>query len=930
MLNRDKIEKSLFNKTINSIDYNPKIVINNQNKTIKTRLIELIESSDRVDIAVSYVVWSGLQQLYEKLKSFDSRSRIILTTEGYVTDPKSLIKLNELDIQVKVYSPIENGSGFHLKTYLFEKQNLMTLFIGSANISSRAFGYVHEMAIEVDANKDGYIVKDYSDNFEILWNEKNSIYLDDVFIKNYSMQFDSNKEKLKMLHEFDKEKSLISPNVMQKDALEKIQENRDAKKGLIIAATGTGKTYLSAFDVKRFGSKKTLFLVHNRLILTSAIESYNNIFGNNSTLELTSSNLNEIHNFNFIFTTDKTAKKHLINQLEMNYFDYIIYDEAHKIGESTQYVEIMNYFKPKYSLGITATPERTKDPEFLFKTFDYNVPYEIRLLDSMNSGLICPFSYYGYNIPDKLLGLDERFNIDELIPFLLNLIDSKGHYGNKLKAIVFCRDKKEASEVNNGLNKLGRKSMVAISGEASASRDEIENSIKSLSSDDGNSLEFICVVNKFNEGIDIPEINTIIMLRNTSSSIIYTQQLGRGLRKTFDPEKFVTIYDLIGNSKNNYTIAQVLTGNETSDKRELLKRANNGFVSVSPFINVDIEKEAMLKIIKSISYNFKAKNELRLKFESELLRFREIPTLLELYKNPSFKELNMLQLLYKDFYTPFSKYYKIKYNTPMDDPFLKIFFKFITQFVFRGYNNSILTDYVNLLLGKPIKNEFLSRVIAFHDSKKGIATTIYSQYYAKGNNYPKVFELNNDLLTFNQKILDKLKERNSYELFIEHIDLFRFLSKEPSYQMKPFDLLDKSEFLYHTKSNNFYLNSVGEYIDEHQKKVFCPITISKVRKNYSNQILDDGTLIYCTQKKPTKVKSIEKDNQIINEKYDFHICARFPHLGYEKTQYYNLGSLTYISKSEPIEHPEGGFYHELTFKINNKIPKELLQYKDLI
>jgi len=929
MIKRPEIEKSLFDRKIESFVYNPNIVVNRNTKNIKSRIMTLLNQADRVDIAVSYSVWSGLQLIYENLKKFSSDSRFILTIEGFVTDPISLEKLNNLDMQVKIYAPTEKGKGFHLKTYMFERSDERKILVGSANISSRAFGLVHEMAIEVDAKKEGYIVEEYNNIFEDLWNDKFSDNLNDEYVIGYREIYADHKKMQKLINDITLQNQLIKPNYMQREALEKLEESRESKKGLVIAATGTGKTYLSAFDVQKIKAKKVLFLVHNRLILTSAISTYKKVFGADKTLELTSKNISDLDSYQLIFTTDKTAKTHLYQKVSKDYFDYIIYDEAHKIGETTQYSKLINYFTPKFTLGITATPERTKTPEYLFETFEYSVPYEIRLLDAMNHELVCPFTYFGLNIPDKFLAPNERFNIPELVKYMKKLIDKKGHYGQKLKGIVFCTDKKEANEINNELNNIGFNSIVAVSGIDGMSREDIEKGITSLSSDESGTIELICVVNKFNEGIDIPEINTIFMLRNTTSSIVYTQQLGRGLRRTYDEHKFVTVFDLIGNSKNDYSIAQVLTGNKTADKRELYKHANNGFVTVSPFINVNIEKEAMNKIIKSISNNFKVKTELRLKLETELHRYKYIPTLKDMYLNPNFSELDLLQLLYKDFYTPFNKYYNKKYGIERNNLFLKNFFRLITQFVLRGYNKNDLNDYINILKGEQVANSRLQRILLFGDLEDGISTSIYSSYYKKGNNYVKVFKKTGLFVSLNHEIVNILKNYNALELFKEHIALFEEIQKNDDYIMKPFDLIDKAEYLYSTNSKNCYLNAVGEYVDDAQKKVYCPITISKIRKNYSNQILDNSTLIYCTQKKSTSLKSVEKDNKIINENYTFFICARFPHLGYESTSYFNLGELVFLSKSDTIQHPDGGYYHELTFKIKNKIPRELLQYKEI-
>ncbi len=928
MWNVNAVKKSLFDKNIDSSTYNPNIVINEQSKNIKDKIKELLNKSTRVDIAVSYVVWSGLSLIYEDLKKFDSNSRLILTTEGMVTDPRSLNKLNELNMEVKIYIPNVDSKGFHLKTYLFETDNNTTLLIGSSNISARAFGLVHEMVAEINAKNEGYIIEKYNNTFNDLWNDKCSEVLTEEFIYNYSNIYTQNKKIEINVAKMFLEVKNIKPNYMQERALEALKECREvSNRGLVIAATGTGKTYLSAFDVKNCNAKKVLFLVHNRLILTSAIETYKKIFKNKTMIELDSNNMEKIHNFDFIFTTDKTAYNKLISNIPNNYFDYIIYDEAHKIGFDTKYRDIIDYFNPKFTLGITATPERTDNPDYLFKIFKYNIPYEIRLLDAMNHELVCPFTYYGLNLENKLLKSNEEFNYEELAKYIKNTIDKKGHYGEKLKCLVFCSNIKEANSVSSQLNNLGFISVSAVSGENELTRSGIEKYIIDLKSDEKGTLEIICTVNKFNEGIDIPDINTIIMLRNTISAIIYIQQLGRGLRRTEDPHKYVTVFDIIGNSKNNYSIAQVLTGNTTVDKRKLYMYANKGFETVSPFINVEIEKEAMEKIIRSISVNFTVKNELMEKFRNEFYRFEVIPTLKEMYLNPNFKEMELLQLLFKNFYEPFKEYYFRKYNIEKENKFLDNFFTLITQFVFRGYNSVTLQEYVKLLKGDKIQNDKLRKILLPYEFEDGISTAINSEYNKKGKEFPKIFEFENGYLKLNNEIVILLKKYKSIELFNEHIELFEYLGENNDYTMKLFDLVDKGEFLYNLDSKDCYMNVTGERIDKEKKTVYCIVKVTEKETFYDNYIVDNNKIIYYTKASKTKEAACEKIRVIIEENYKFYLCAQFPHLGYSNTSYFNLGNVKVNKISEVQKVDDGKYNHRIEFIVERDIPFELLQYK---
>lgn len=929
-----EIQKSLFDKEIKSATHNPAIVINKQKKKIKDKVQELINTSKNVDIAVSYAVWSGLSLIHNDLKRLDKDSRIIVTTEGYVTDPKSLKGLMDLPMQSKVYVPSNGAAGFHLKTYLGEDGDGQSkLLVGSSNISFRAFSIVHEMAIEVNANTNGLIVQEYRETFNNLWNDKYSKDITEEFIEAYTLEYKKSKELSKKISEFKLENE-IKPNYMQQKALEKLGKCRkENDRGLVVAATGTGKTYLSAFDVKNANASKVLFLVHNRLILTSAIETFKKVFKDKNILELKSSHIDkDIYSSDLIFTTDKTASTKLYKEFGPRFFDYIIYDEAHKIGKITKYQNLIEWFNPKFSLGITATPERSDDPEHLFKTFKHSVPYEIRLLDAMDHELICPFTYYGYDLDERLLGIKERFDCKKLSIYLKRLIMDKGHYGEKLKGIIFCRDIKEANELSSELNNIG---IVSISAnEKGVDRERLEECIENLKSDIEGTLEVICVVNKFNEGVDIPDINTIIMLRNTTSSIVYLQQLGRGLRKTHDPHKYVTVFDIIGNSKNNYSIAEVLTGNTTMDKRKLYAHANKGFKEVSPFINVEIEKEAMEKIVKSISNNFKVETRLKEKFRDELYRFSKIPSLLELYNNPNFKELELLQLLTKNFYDPFMKEYFEKYETSRKSNFLSKLFKFITQFVFRAYSQEVLREYAKVLDGRGSYNITLIRTLLnVEDYKDNISTATKSDYYRKGNDFPKVFLYKENKVVVNSKLLKALKEEGGYELYLEHIELIEYLSNNHSYKMKNFDLLDKADFLFNSGSKNCYINGQGELPDEAMKKVYCPITITVKDSPYSNYIKDENHIVYLTQGTTTFQTAKEKMSKFINEKYEFCICANFPHLKYSTTSFFNMGKLEIIDISEVIEYKnkEGKirFNHEITLKVEETIPLELMQYNSL-
>ena len=262
-----EITKSLIDKNIDSFTYNPQILVNQKYKSIKNAIISNLRKSDRVDIAVSYVVWSGLSLIFKHLNKFDKKSRILLTTEGFVTDPRSLRKLLESNISVKVYNPYQSSEGFHLKSYMFEKKDQTTILVGSNNISSRAFGVTHEMAIEVNSTKEGYIIDNYKEAFDYLWNHSFSVELTEEFIKGYESVYQDKQKMDREVFELGLQGDHIKPNYMQKRALEELEICRETSdRGLVIAATGERVIIVIEcsfyYKIKGFRNFKQIYFVH--------------------------------------------------------------------------------------------------------------------------------------------------------------------------------------------------------------------------------------------------------------------------------------------------------------------------------------------------------------------------------------------------------------------------------------------------------------------------------------------------------------------------------------------------------------------------------------------------------------------------------------------------------------------------------------------
>ncbi len=396
---------------------------------------------------------------------------------------------------------------------------------------------------------------------------------------------------------------------MQQEAVSALCKLRERyeNKGLVISATATGKTYMSAFDVKDVSPKTMLFVVHNENILMDALTSYKKIIKDKK-MGLFTGNRKEIE-CDYLFATIQTiSQDNHLNSFPKDYFEYIIFDECHRISASS-YQKVLNYFKPKFILGMTATPERT-DSANIFEIFDYNIPVEVRLRTALEYDLVAPFHYFGIsdatvdlenvNI-DDIDKLAELLNIKTRVDFIIEKMEFYGFSGRKRKCLGFCVNIKHAEYMAEEFNQFGYKAIFLTGSNSSIERDA---AIKRLN-DDNDELEFIFTVDVFNEGVDIKGVNLVLMLRPTSSAIIFTQQLGRGLRKA-EGKEFLTVLDFIGNHNKSFLIPIALSGSNYYDKDSLKVSTVKDFVDVPGCTNIKFDKMAKEKILKqleAVSFN---------------------------------------------------------------------------------------------------------------------------------------------------------------------------------------------------------------------------------------------------------------------------------------------------------------------------------------
>lgn len=605
----DELTKSLktgfLDKNIESENlYQPTLLVNTKNppqKVLSTIANEL-RSCDEFYISVAFATSGGVATLMNALKSIEEKrvkGKVLVSQYLNFTQPEALKKLLQFsNIELRIATK-ENS---HVKGYLFKKEEYYNLIIGSSNLTSAALSLNKEWNLKVSALHPSSIVDNIMSEFNADFSL--GIPVTTSFIKDYEEIY--NKQKL-LSNEHRKvvDKPQISPNCMQSEALDSIENlrNNGAKKALLISATGTGKTYLSAFDANAVNAKRLLFVVHRRTIAEKSLQAFKDIIGERRTMGLYSGSKQELDK-DFVFATVQTiSKTEHLERFEKEHFDYIIIDESHRSGASS-YQKLLDYFKPNFLLGMTATPERT-DGGDIFSLFDHNIAYEIRLKRAMEEGMLSNFHYYGVSdllVDDAIRDDKHDFSFLSSTERADNIIKHARFYGSDngiTRGLVFCSRKEEAKKLSDIFNQNGFNSL-ALSGDNS--EQERRDAIHLLESDNlTEKLDYIFTVDIFNEGIDIPKVNQIIMIRPTDSAIVFVQQLGRGLRKV-DEKSYLTIIDFIGNYDNNYLIPIALYG-DTSYNKDKLRRlilSGNNLIPGSSTINFDaITKERIFSSIDS-------------------------------------------------------------------------------------------------------------------------------------------------------------------------------------------------------------------------------------------------------------------------------------------------------------------------------------------
>jgi superfamily II DNA or RNA helicase/HKD family nuclease len=909
---KDSLYKGFIDQNYNNTDvYKPKLLVNNvaNNENVLSSIIEDLNNCQEFFFSVAFITESGLatlKSLLWDLKLRGIKGRILTSTFIQFNQPKvfkELLKIINIEVR------LTNLEGFHSKGYIFHNDNHYSLIVGSSNLTAHALKVNYEWNVKLTSHQNGEIINHFIKQFEDVWGE--SLKLTPQWIDHYEKTFverDNFSEFEKVVDlpsEYRlnslKEAIEITPNKMQQSALQSIQFVRDEgnNRGLVISATGTGKTYLSAFDVRRYSPKRMLFIVHREQILQKAKSDYQRILGGLSKDFGILSGTSKQSDVKYLFATIQTiSKESVLTQFDPEEFDYILIDEVHRAGAET-YLRVINYFKPTFLLGMTATPERT-DNFNIYELFDYNIAYEIRLQEALEEDMLCPFHYYGvtdYEYNGELI--DDTVTLSKLVTeervnHIMEKVHYYGHSGSSVKGLMFCSGKEEAKELSFALNQKGFRT-VALTGDDS----QEERAIQVNRLENG-LLDYIITVDIFNEGIDIPSVNQVVMLRQTQSSIIFIQQLGRGLRK-HETKEFVTIIDFIGNYRNNYLIPIALSGDKSQNK-DNVRRNMKDTSYIRGVSTINFEEIAAKQVFKAINESkltsLKVLKDAYLELKNRIGR---VPYLIDFIRNNSIDPV----VIVEEHMNYYQFLIKMKEEVPNLSLYEQQFLTFVSQEILNGKRkHEIILLELLVTKGDTSNERFIEELqsVSCYVNNDTITSInrvfnleFFTQSYKKKYGEKPIIHCEGNMYSLNNNIKQSLSSNGYFKSLTNDLLETARRKSEKYISNQALTLYQKYSRKDSCKLLNWHNDESSTMYGYKPKHNTCPIFITYHKDEdidesvkYGDEFLNQKLIKYFT--KSNRTLSSEEVKKIIyadEKNYDVHIFVKKD--DYEGTDFYYLG-----------------------------------------
>ena len=807
-----------------------------------------IQSSDSIDILVSFIRWSGLRLIKDELIEHTKTKKLRIITTSYMgaSEFKAIKFLSELpNTEVKISYDTQR-TRLHAKSYMFNRNNgFTTAYIGSSNISKDAMTTGLEWNMKVSEKDSKNIVDKFKVTFES--------YFNDEEFKTFT---EEDEEKLKL--ELRKAKGYgvgcenddianldIRPYHYQQEILDTLSVERELlnhNKNLVVAATGVGKTVISAFDYRNFKIinkgkvNRLLFIAHREDILSQSMKTFRTILRDRNFGGLYTGNYTP-DNIDHVFMTIQTFNsKKLDETLDKDFYDFIIVDEFHH-ASAPSYQKLLEHFEPKILLGLTATPERMDGADVL-EYFDGRISSEMRLGEAIDKKLLTPFQYFcisdeldlskvkwskgGYDTKElnNLLTID-KINAKKRAELIVNSIYDYVSDIDEVVGVGFCVSIDHANYMANYFNEKGIPS-IAISSKCNIDeRDKAKHGLI-------NGLyKFAFVVDLYNEGVDIPEINTILFLRPTDSLTVFLQQLGRGLRLCANKE-CLTVLDYVGQAHKNYNFYEKFSSIAKKKGRALKEELESGFITLPKGCHIHMEKQAKEYILRNINSFINNKTNITNKiksFKAESGKTLSLTNFIDFY-NISLKEI----------YKTKNSFYRLCVNAKVKDEFKNIDESILSRGLLRLINTDsvrLLKFWINTL--ENFKNN--QKIKIFSDSEEKMLLMLYYTLYAKS---PKELGINNineflQRLYLNDVIYNEILEVLLYNLthikvkalsdnldFDSHLEVNATYTKEQILAAMGKSNIDKQ----------YPLREGVLYIEEKKTDIFL-ITLNKVEKHFS-------------------------------------------------------------------------------------------------